>query len=166
MARNKEFYINKYNMHKHKEGGYFSETYRSDIEFHPEGYEGIRPSMTSIYFLLSDGEDSFSSFHQIKSDEIWHFHDGCDLIIYIIAHDGSLTEKRLGRDDNDAELQIIIPKNHWFAAKLCDESDYAIVGCTVTPGFVYQDWVLANRDELINDYPDLSNTIKSLTRNT
>ena len=73
-----KYYIDKLELKKHPEGGYFKETYRSDEiivkEKLPIRYNGSRNFLTSIYFLLD--EENVSLFHKIKSDEIWHFYDG------------------------------------------------------------------------------------------
>ena len=164
MARDQQFYLNKYKMTQHEEGGFYSETYRSELAIYSENVQEDRPSMTSIYFLLSAGDNSFSSFHKMKSDEIWNFHDGGDLAIYIINSKGTLTKKILGKNHNDAEPQIIVPREHWFAAELLDSNAFSLVGCTVSPGFVYQDWELADRSKLVAQYPNLQHTISRLTR--
>ena len=73
-------------------------------------------------------------------------------------------KKILGKNHNDAEPQIIVPREHWFAAELLDSNAFSLVGCTVSPGFVYQDWELADRSKLVAQYPNLQHTISRLTR--
>ena len=63
----------------HPEGGWYRETWRSDAEFEPEGYGGVRASATAIYFLLGPGEES--RWHRVRSAEIWLWHSGGPLTL-------------------------------------------------------------------------------------
>lgn len=58
--------------------------------------------------------------------------------------------------------QVVVPAYCWFAAHV--ESDFALVGCTVSPGFDFSDFELANREELIRQFTDLSEIITHYTR--
>jgi len=136
-----KYYIEKLMMTKHPEGGYFNEIYRAGEIFEadvlPGRYRGNRAFSTSIYFLLS-GKD-VSTFHRLQSDEIWHFYDGCPVKIYIIDSNGRLEERILGNDlEKGEELQSVIPKDCWFGAELKDKTSFALVGCTVAPGFDFE----------------------------
>lgn len=84
---NKEYWIEKLNLQPHPEGGYFKETYRSELLESFEEINGIRNVSTGIYFLLTKG--NFSAFHRIKSDEMWHFYDGSPVSIHVIEPQGS-----------------------------------------------------------------------------
>ena len=160
-------YIKQLQLKKHPEGGYFKEVYRSGElilpEHLPERYKQSRNFSTSIYFLLEGKQ--FSAFHLLQSDELWHFYDGNSVILYIINQKGGLSVKKLGRV-KDSELQITIEKQNWFAAELEDKKSFALFGCTVSPGFEFEDFQLGKRDELIKIFPQHSALIKRLTKPT
>ena len=167
MIQNSKYWIEKLGLQKHPEGGYFKETYRSNeilsVKSLPTRYPSFRPYSTSIFFLLDSNE--FSAFHRIKSDEIWHFHQGTTVTIYHINHSGKLIEVRLGNNpDKNEHLQIIIPRNSWFAAEVIEHKSYCLMGCTVAPGFDYEDFELGNQNALIRKFPQHQNIIRRLTR--
>lgn len=144
------YYIEKLNLLPHPEGGYYKETYRSELVVSTHGYEKRNVS-TAIYFLLEDNDRS--KFHRIKSDELWFFHQGKPLEIVAII-DGALVKYLLGNNlENDEKPQIIIPANTWFAAKIKSETGFALVSCTVAPGFDFSDFELAERQKLLNAFP-------------
>lgn len=100
-------------LERHPEGGYYRETYRSETIIEPaalpSGFTGERNLCTSIYFLLPSGERSL--FHRIKSDELWHYHAGSSLTIYVLLN-GSLRTHKLGPDLLAGEsFQAVIPAN-------------------------------------------------------
>jgi len=151
----------------HVEGGAFRENYRSPWILHksalPPGMKGNRHAATCIYFLLEQGE--FSAFHRIAADEIWHFYDGVPLSIYEIDQAGRLTVHRLGRQLHLGEqLQVVIPAGSWFAARIDEEAGFTLVGCTVAPGFDFEDFELAQRKKLQSLYPQHKDLISTLTR--
>ncbi len=161
------YYIQKLKLQRHPEGGYFNEIYRSGEIFEasvlPERYNGSRAFLTSIYFLLEGKQ--FSSFHKLQSDEIWHFYDGSPVKIFIITHEGKMEERVLGNNLNANEtLQIVVEKNNWFAAELKDKTSFALVGCTVAPGFSFEDFEIGDRNKLLKDYPEHSAIILRLTK--
>lgn len=152
---------------QHVEGGSFRETYRAplviDREALPEGFAGARNASTAIYFLLEDGD--FSAFHRIAADEMWHFYDGQPLHIYEIKPNGSLHVHRLGRDVGQGEqLQLVIPAGSWFASSVEETGGFALVGCTVAPGFDFADFELAERETLSKQFPQHAGLIALLTR--
>ncbi|GAV20185.1 hypothetical protein MMIC_P1149 [Mariprofundus micogutta] len=153
-------------LQEHPEGGWYREVYRSDESIPliglPERFDGERAFCTSIYFLLS-GED-FSAFHRIKQDELWHFHDGDRLTVHVIDRAGNYCEKKLGRNSEQGEtFQQVVEAGDWFAASV-PSGGYALVGCTVAPGFDFADFEMPSRDALQALYPQHSNIIKRLTR--
>jgi len=160
-------HIKKLGLKKHPEGGYFKEVYRSGekiLPTHlPKRYKSSRNFSTSIYFLLEGKQ--FSSFHLLQSDELWHFYDGSYVLLYIINQKGELIIKKLGRDQ-DCELQIAIEKQNWFAAKLENKKSFALFGCTVSPGFDFEDFELGKRDDLIKKFPQHSSLIKRLSKSS
>lgn len=163
-----DYYIKKLGLEKHPEGGWFKEVYRSSEEISgehlPERFSGKRHHSTSIYFLLSS--DTFSAFHRIKSDELWHFYEGSAVTIYIIDRDGNYSEITLGRNIDSGEvLQCVIPHGVWFGAKVSSADSFCLVGCTVAPGFHFDDFELAERDELLKLFPRYREIIERLTGN-
>ncbi|MFZ4400440.1 MAG: cupin domain-containing protein [Bacteroidales bacterium] len=166
MMKNSNYWISKLNLQKHPEGGYFKEVYRSD-EIIPQSaiphrFDNIRCFSTSIYFLL-DYKD-FSAFHRIKSEEIWHFYKGSSLSLFIIEKSGNLKIMQLGDNPGkDEHLQIVIPRNTWFAAKVNLNNSYSLVGCTVAPGFDFNDFELAVSDILCQEFSQHEEIIRKLT---
>ena len=159
-------YIDQLNLKPHPEGGYFIEVYRSGEIIFPEGFSPRfgrgRSVSTSIYFLL-DG-NQLSNFHKLKSDEIWHFYDGCGVKIYVIKIDGRLKEYKLGKNPDEGEkFQIVIKNNNWFAAELIDNTSFSLVGCTVSPGFDFEDFELAEREKMIILFPQFTELIEKFT---
>src|SRR5690349_2336535 len=95
-----EYWINKLEMERHPEGGWYREVYRAEEEIKKEHlherYSGPRNHSTSIYFLLTS--DTFSAFHRIRSDELWHFYTGSAVTVYMIDDEGNYSEAALGPD--------------------------------------------------------------------
>jgi uncharacterized protein len=170
MIKEAVYWIRTLGLEPHPEGGYYRQTYRADLvlEELPPRFLGSRPASTAIYFLL-DGKD-FSAFHRLQSDELWHFHLGAPLAIHVIDADGHYSEIRLGSDPEAGEvLQAVVRAGCWFASHILashirDEKSFALVGCTVAPGFDFEDFELAERDELVEGYPQYRDVITRLTR--
>ena len=159
-------YIDQLNLKPHPEGGFFKEVYRSGEIILPEGlpprFIKGRSVSTSIYFLL-DGKQ-VSNFHKLKSDEIWHFYDGCGVKIYVIDVDSVLKEFKLGKDlENGEKLQAVIANNNWFAAELLNNNSFSLVGCTVSPGFDFEDFEPGEREVLIRLFPQFTDLIEKFT---
>ncbi len=158
-------YIKQLQLKKHPEGGYFKEVYRSGEIILPEHlpgrYKKSRNFSTSIYFLLEGKQ--FSTFHLLQSDELWHFYDGSNVLLYIITKKGELLVKKLGKDKG-CELQLTIEKHNWFAAEVEDKKSFALFGCTVSPGFEFDDFEQGRRDDLIKKFPMHNDLIKRLTK--
>ena len=158
-------YIEKLQLKKHPEGGYFREVYRSGeiilTVYLPERYKKPKVFSTSIYFLLEGNQ--FSAFHLLQSDEIWHFYDGSTILIYIINQKGDLSIKKLGKA-KDSEFQITIGKQNWFAAEVENKKSFALFGCTVSPGFEFEDFDLGKREILLKKFPQHKSLIERLTK--
>lgn len=160
-----EYWIDRLKLIPHPEGGFYRETYRSRETIPaaslPSQFGNQRSFSTAIYFLLRSQDRSF--FHRIKSDELWHFHAGACLSIYVLGEKG-LTIHKLGSDpDNEESLQVVIPANHWFGAKLSESDRYTLSGCTVAPGFDFHDFEMATRESLIKQFPSFAEIICELT---
>ncbi len=151
----------------HPEGGFYKETYRSSGVISknslPIKFSGDRNYYTAIYFLLTS--DNFSAFHRIKQDEIWHYYQGDPLYVHIIDKDGRYVQQEIGLDfKNGAVPQFMVPAGCWFASSVKNKNSYSLVGCTVSPGFDFNDFELAQRDKLSETFPEHSIIIKKLTR--
>ncbi len=144
----------------HPEGGWYTQTYRSAAEVRTA--RGLRPASTAIYFLLQG--DEFSALHRIASDEIWHFYTGSPLRVESISSDGSVRDLLLGPDLLNGEvLQGTVPSGRWFGASLV-HGGYALVGCTVAPGFDFADFEMGTRQQLLSLFPQHAQLINRLTR--
>jgi len=160
-----DYLINYLELLPHPEGGYYKETFRSQevlsAKALPDRFEGNRNFSTAIYFLLRSEDRSV--FHRIKSDELWHFYQGSTLLIYVL-YENRLYIHRLGSDlDKGDSLQVVIPANCWFGSHVEMPDSFALCGCTVAPGFDFRDFEMANRVELINQFPNYSKEIERLT---
>jgi hypothetical protein len=167
MAKTAQYWINKINLIAHPEGGYYCETYRSQLsiakEALPPEFTGSRLVSTAIYFLL-EGEN-FSAFHRLRSDEIWHFYAGGTIAVHVIDPDGSYSKIQLGSDPQAGEVfQAVVKAGSWFASKVRDPKSFALAGCTVAPGFDFADFELGKRSELVKLYPQHRDLIEQFTR--
>lgn len=160
MENSANYYIEKLQLGKHPEGGWFREIYRSDDRIRTA--IGERDAGTSIYYLL-EGND-YSAFHRIKSDEIWHYYAGTGAVEILWIENGKLHTARLGRNlERGEHLQLIIPKNCWFAARLSDPASFALAGCSVAPGFCFDDFELAD-ERILKEFPELAGFIEVLLK--
>jgi len=158
---NAAYWIEKLNLLPHPEGGHYKETYRCEETMQADRFEGTRNVSTAIYFLLEDKNKSH--FHRIKSDELWFFHEGSTLEILLLRETG-LEIILLGKNPDKREsLQAIVPAGCWFGARLKEGNDYALVSCTVAPGFDFRDFELANKDGLKKIFPNHTDIIEEMT---
>jgi predicted cupin superfamily sugar epimerase len=171
MGNDARYWIDHLRLGEHPEGGYYRLTYTADLAIAPPaGFNGERPVSTAIYFLLSNEDAAnpsghFSAFHRLRSDEMWHFYAGSPLVVHVIAPDGSYTQLLLGSDpERGEEFQAVVPAGRWFASVPLHPDSFALVGCTVAPGFDFADFEMAKRGELSAAYPQHAELIASLTR--
>ncbi|MDD7885229.1 cupin domain-containing protein [Flavivirga sp. 57AJ16] len=159
--------IDQLELQAHPEGGYFKEVYRSEGTINKENlgedFSGQRNYATSIYFLLTS--ESFSAFHRIKQDEIWHFYKGAPIKLHIISNVGIYSNVIIGNDiEKKQNPQFVVKAKDWFAAEVLDKNSYTLVGCTVSPGFDFNDFELPKRDMLISKFPEHKDLITAFTR--
>ena len=162
-----QYWIEKLQLEAHPEGGYFRQTYRSEVsiagEALPAGFAGARAASTAIYFLL-EGKN-FSAFHRLESDELWHFYAGEPLVVHVIEPEGEYSAIRLGLDLEAGQIpQAAVRAGCWFASHVADWNWFALVGCTVAPGFDFEDFELGKREVLVATYPQHRELIERLTR--
>ena len=153
----------------HPEGGYYRETYRAAESIPaaalPPRFGGERAFSTAVYFLLT--ADAFSAWHRIRSDELWHFYAGDPVTLHVLDADGrgTLQRAQLGCGPGASCLpQIVIPVGAWFAAEIEPPGRFALVGCTVAPGFDFADFELGERQALAARYPQHRLAIERLSR--
>jgi len=161
------YWIKKLALQPHPEGGYFREIYRSTVNIPaaalPARYRGPRSCSTSIYYLLAGMQ--ISTLHRLKSDEQWHFYDGGALLLAMITPDGTSREVRLGGNPTHGEqVQAVIPAGTWMGARLASHRGHALIGCTVAPGFEFQDFETGQRSDLLKKFPQHRKLILALTR--
>lgn len=167
MNSKKEKIIQLLDLKPHPEGGFYKETYRSEGFISqnalPSGYTGNRSYATGIYFMLTAG--TFSAFHKIHQDEMWHFYDGSAIELHMISEDGTHSCVHIGRNlENNEHLQYVVPGGVWFASRVISGAEFALLGCTVSPGFDFADFELPNTSEMTAMFPQHETIIRELTR--
>ena len=141
----------------HPEGGFFSEVFRSStLVTHPI-HGASRPASTAILFLLTP--TSFSAFHRLRSDEVWHYYGGDPVRLHLLSGLGVRSELELGPGNPFA----VVPAESWQAAR-CTGDRFSLCGCTVAPGFEFEDFELGSRSQLVAAFPDERNLIEAFTR--
>ncbi|TXC76131.1 cupin domain-containing protein [Luteibaculum oceani] len=162
---NVEELVEKLQLLPHPEGGYYKEIYRSQEEIceaslTPLNIDGKRNFCTSIFFLLT--QENFSAFHRIKQDELWHFYYGDPLTVHVIDNKGHYNPIKIGGIDQGLLPTCTVTANQWFGSSV--KNGFALVGCTVAPGFDFRDFELAKRSDLITQFPQHREIICKLTR--
>lgn len=136
----------------HPEGGYYAQIFRSDSVVAPSDGRGDRPGLTTIYFLLPEG--TVSRWHRVLSDEVWHFYEGAPLeLLHLSADLTTLTRIVLGPLTADQAPVHTVVAGDWQAARTT--GTYTLVGCTVGPGFDFQDFTM------LSDLPDPSAHVRA-----
>ncbi|WP_459617032.1 cupin domain-containing protein [Bordetella sp. 2513F-2] len=151
--------VRRLGLQPHPEGGFYRETYRA-AERLQRADGTVRAAGTAIYYLLCDG--AHSAWHRIRSDETWHFYAGTELRVHELLADGSLRTHRLGGTLDDTTFQATVQAGNWFAAELAEPSSYALVGCTVAPGFEFSEFELADTAALLQAHPAHAALIRRL----
>jgi len=159
--------VSRLGLQPHPEGGFFRETYRCNEaisrEALPSRYSGPRSMSTAIYYLLTPGNPS--RLHRVASDEIFHFYLGDPVTMLQLHADGTGRTITLGHDVAAGQrLQVLVPAGTWQGCILCDGGSYALLGCTVAPGFDFDDFELADRGRLLREYPAWAEMIQRLTQ--
>lgn len=131
--------IARYELTPHPEGGWYKETYRSSTFLVSPVNQKQRHSVTQIYFLLTKGD--VSRFHKVSHEEIWHFYEGAPLRL-LEANDENCQQIILGGEDGN--YHHVIPGGAYQAAESTGE--YSLVGCTVAPGFDFEDFSFLSND--------------------
>lgn len=157
MDRTIDQLISELNLTPHPEGGFYSETYRSEETITDKN----RNLVTAIYFLLTS--ENVSKFHRIKSDELWFFHSGSPLIVHTLDEKGH-NQNLIGNDISKGQQpQFLVPKNTIFGSTVYNENSYSLVSCVVAPGFDFADFELFSKDDLLSSFPDHFEIISRMT---
>ncbi|MGB1241384.1 MAG: cupin domain-containing protein [Chitinophagales bacterium] len=161
-------YIQNLQLEAHPEGGYYRRSYQSNIILPstslPNRFKNSRLAASAVYFLLTT--DSFSAFHRLQADELWHFYAGTSVVLYLIHPDGRLETIEVGNPliNPNASFQALIPAQTWFAAAVTATDSYALVGCTLAPAFDFEDFELAEKMGLAKEYPQHAELIELFVR--
>lgn len=128
----------------HPEGGFYRETFRSSLRVAADDRPS-RSALTTIYFLLAAA--SFSAWHRVRSDEVWHWYEGEPLELLLASPDlGTVHRQVLAPVSAGAAPVFTVPANWWQAARPL--GDYSLCGCTVAPGFEFEDFAF------LRDHPE------------
>lgn len=126
----------------HPEGGFYRETFRSAARVVAD-QRPARSALTTIYFLLAAG--SFSAWHRVRSDEVWHWYEGQPLELLLATPDFGATRRLLlGPVGDGTEPVVTVPADWWQAARPL--GTHALCGCTVAPGFEFEDFTFLRDD--------------------
>ena len=160
-------WIDRLGLLPHPEGGFYRETYRASEYIPrlalPARFSGDRAFSTAIYFLLT--RDHFSALHRIHQDEVWHHYDGDTLTVHVIDAAGQYRPLALGKDLASGSMpQVVVEAGALFGASIEPPGEYALVGCTVAPGFDFADFRLPRREELLAAYPQHEEIVRRLSR--
>ena len=143
------------------EGGYFRRTYTSKLHIDLE--RGTRAAGTAIYYLLEPG--TFSEMHVLSSDELFHFYLGDPVEMLQLWPDGHTELVTLGPHLTAGQhVQLLVPAGVWQGTRLIGSGEVALLGCSVTPGFDFADYISGTCAELAAKWPEQSELITELTR--
>jgi predicted cupin superfamily sugar epimerase len=147
-----------------REGGWFRETWKANevLPAPAARYAGPRAAGTAIYYLLEP--NNFSEMHRLQSDEVFHFYLGDPVEMLQLHPNGEGRRIVLGRDLAGGEWpQVVVPKGVWQGSRLISGGKFALLGCTVSPGFEYEDYESGSRDALAREWQDWRDLIIALT---
>jgi predicted cupin superfamily sugar epimerase len=149
-----------------KEGGFFRETYRAEDRCPPTAlparYGSERRASTAIYYVLTPA--TFSALHRLQTDEIFHFYLGSPVRMLQLLPNGTGRTIVLGSDLlAGQQVQVVVPRGVWQGSTLEPGGDFALLGCTVAPGFEYADYESGTRHELVERFPAYAELIARLT---
>ncbi len=151
---NKEEIIQHLGLVEHVEGGYFTETYRSELEVDTNRIDKKRSILTSIYYMLTS-DRPIDHFHRNQSNILHYFQAGSAITYLILSQAGELTKVKLGLNFSQGEVaQLLVPGGYWKAAVL-EQGEFGLLGESVAPGFDYRDMEIATAEHFHTSFPGL-----------
>jgi uncharacterized protein len=151
-----------------REGGWYVRTYEAAETVGAEAYgdrryAGTRRTGTAIYYLLEP--ETFSEMHRLKSDEVFHFYAGEAVEMLQLTANGEGATVVIGNDLLSGQRpQVVVERGVWQGSRLVDGGRWALLGCTVSPGFEFEDYQAGSRERLCADWPEFVREITALTR--
>ena len=146
-----------------REGGWYVRTYEAAETVLLDRYAAARRTGTAIYYLLEP--DTFSEMHRLASDEVFHFYMGDAVEMLQLAAGGEGRVVVIGNDLAAGERpQLVVERGVWQGSRLRPGGRWALLGCTVSPGFEFDDYETGSREELSREWPGFASLIASLTR--
>jgi predicted cupin superfamily sugar epimerase len=151
-----------------REGGWYVRTYEAAERvaadaFEDRRYSDARRTGTAIYYLLEP--ETFSEMHRLRSDEVFHFYAGDAVEMLQLITEGRGERVTIGNDlERRQTPQVVVPRGVWQGSRLATGGRWALLGCTVSPGFEFEDYDAGDRLELCNGWPEFSEEIVALTR--
>ncbi|WP_158944031.1 cupin domain-containing protein [Granulicella sp. S190] len=151
-----------------REGGWYVRTYEaaevvSAESFEDGRYTGERRTGTAIYYLLEP--ETFSEMHRLKSDEIFHFYAGDAVEMLQLTEGNRGTMVVIGRDLlNGQKPQVVVKRGVWQGSRLVEGGRWALLGCTVSPGFEFEDYEEGQREQMCAGWPEFAEVITALTK--
>ncbi|MDE1160801.1 MAG: cupin domain-containing protein [Acidobacteriaceae bacterium] len=149
-----------------REGGWFHRTYESAEHITLDRYPGPRFTSTAIFYLLEP--DTFSEMHMLESDEIFHHYLGSPVEMLQLHPNGNSTRHLIGKDiEHGEQPQLVVPRGVWQGSHLlrpAQPNAFALLGCTVSPGFEFEDYSSGAYDELIARWPQEPELLRALTQ--
>lgn len=151
-----------------REGGWYVRTYEATElvgaeAFGDKRYEAARRTGTAIYYLLES--DTFSEMHRLKSDEVFHFYAGEAVEMLQLCANGTGATVVIGNDLlNGQRPQVVVERGVWQGARLVEGGRWALLGCTVSPGFEFEDYEEGSREQLCAEWPQFVEEITALTK--
>lgn len=147
------------------EGGFYRQTYRAKGVI-PETvlpqHQGPRAFGTAIYYLVT--REGFSALHLVPQDEVFHFYLGDPVEMLQITNSGETNRVLIGPDLRaNQSPQVVAPGNVWQGTRLIEGGKWALLGCTVCPGFEFADFKMKTREEFIKLFPVHAELIRRFT---
>lgn len=153
--------IKQLELETHVGGGYLREVFRSSNQINLPGSQGERRALTTIYYLLAAGQ--YDCWHRLDGDEAWHYYEGATLeLFWIEPGEEKYTLRLVGQVGESSQPVAVVPGGCWQMARTT--GDYSLVGCTMGPGFEFEDYRQlkddsGESDQIRRRFPDLAKYI-------
>jgi predicted cupin superfamily sugar epimerase len=151
--------IRRHRLRPHPEGGHYREVYRDPVQV-PHPIKGTpRSALTHILFLLEGG--AFSAFHRVAQTELWQYLEGAPLALAVLTDGGACERVVLGPGEGQLVAKAVEALTWQAAIPL---GDFTLCGCSVAPGFTFDDFELPSRSDLLARFPDRAALVLQFTR--